>query len=73
MTDEPIKTTPEDEPPKSGEFIDQEKFYQDLTSEEIAAGEHLGAETEDIDFIEDEDGNLIPIGGDEDEPGSGTE
>lgn len=65
MNDEPIKTTPVDEPPKSGVWVDQEQFYQELSPEEIAEGEHLGAETDDIDYIEDENGNLIPLDGDE--------
>lgn len=76
MTDEQNKVTPQDEPPKSGEWVDQEEFFKELTSEERAEGEHLGAETDDVDFIEDEDGNeiLIPLdGGDEDESGDSTE
>jgi hypothetical protein len=73
MSEEPIKETSVDAPPKSGVFIDQERFYQNMTPEEIAEGEHLGAETDDVDFIEDADGNRIPIGGDDDEPGEGTE
>lgn len=61
MTEEPAKETPIDEPPKSGVFIDQEQFYKELTPEEIAEGEHIGAETDDVDFIEDEDGNRRPL------------
>jgi len=74
MTNDPIKTTPEDEPPKSGEFIDQEQFYKELTDEEIAEGERLGAETPDVDFIEEDGATIfLPIGGDDDEPSTGTE
>lgn len=71
---ENIKTTPKDEPPKSGVWVDQEDFFPELTEEEIAEGERLGAETPDVDFIEEDGATIfLPIGGDDDEPDTGAE
>jgi hypothetical protein len=65
MSESEPEILPEDEPPKSGQFIDSEEFYRDLTPEEIALGEHLGAETDDIDYVEDDgDDDIRPLGED---------
>jgi hypothetical protein len=39
-------TTPVDDLP-SGEYVDHEEFFENLTPEELAEGERLGRETED--------------------------
>lgn len=44
-----------DDPPSSGEWVDHEKFYDDLTVTEVTAGNHLGRT---IDVDDDEDNGL---------------
>jgi hypothetical protein len=43
-----------DEPPKSGEWVDTDDVFADITKEEMEAGRQLG---EDIDVEDDESGS----------------
>lgn len=47
---------PADEPPKSGEFVDHEEFFANVTAEEMEDGRLMG---EQIDPENDEDGGEI--------------
>jgi hypothetical protein len=49
-----IEVEPED-PPRSGEWVDHEEFFESPTDEELAEGERLGQE---IDVDDDEDSGL---------------
>jgi hypothetical protein len=53
-TEVEIETEPED-PPRSGEWVDPEEFFEHPTDEELAEGERLGRE---IDIDDDEDSGL---------------
>jgi hypothetical protein len=47
--------TPEDDPPRSGEWVDPEDFYADPTDDELAEGDRLGRT---IDVDDDDDNGL---------------
>jgi hypothetical protein len=47
-----VFVTPEEDPPRSGEWVDQEDMILTPTDDEVAAGEFLG---QAIDIDDDED------------------
>ena len=52
MSDESPQVLPQVDSDPSGEFIDTESFFENVSEEEIADGNHLG---EAIDTDDDED------------------